>query len=166
MLIRQATMEDFDQISALIHASTKKLIEKHVYQWAYPYEVHQLEKQIVSGEVYLLEENKRLIGSYSIKPVSAKFPIQIEDGMYIYRMLIHPFYQGKNMPDFMFKHIRRAYKQHPVVMDCWAGNEKISNFYRSHECLYLGDFPEEDYKISVYQVVKAEKNDKENDDTY
>ena len=56
MLVRQATLEDLDQMTALIHATTKKLIEKHVYQWTHPCELEQLETQIKNGEVYILED--------------------------------------------------------------------------------------------------------------
>jgi N-acetylglutamate synthase-like GNAT family acetyltransferase len=154
MLVRQATLEDLDQMTALIQATSKKLIEKNVYQWAYPCELNELEHQITNGEVYILEDQKRMIGSFSIKPVTEEFPVQIEEGMYVYRMLIHPFYQGKNMTNHIFKHLRKEYKKKPVLVDCMAGNEKLSKFYLEHQCLHLGDYPEADYKISVFQVSK------------
>lgn len=162
MLVRQATMADFDQMTALIHATSKKLIEKNVFQWAYPCELDQLEEQIISGEVYILEHKHRLVGSFSIKPLEENFPVQIEESLNVYRMLIHPFYQGKNMTAHIFKHLRKNYKKSPVLMDCWAGNEKLTKFYKAHECLHIGDFPEADYKISVFQVSKKEslKRDK------
>lgn len=147
-------MDDFDQLTGLIQATSKKMIEKHVYQWSYPCEMEQLEAQIVNEEVYILEHHKRLIGSFSIKPVESHFPVQIDESLYVYRMLVHPFYQGKNMTVHMFKYLRKEYKKRPVLMDCWAGNEKISNFYLNHECLHIGDYPEADYKISVFQVGK------------
>jgi len=154
MLVRKASMDDFDQLTGLIQATSKKLIEKHVYQWAYPCELEQLEAQIKNEEVYILEHQKRLVGSFSIKPVEEHFPVQIEKSLYVYRMLVHPFYQGKNMTDYMFKHLRKEYKKNPVLMDCWAGNEKLSKFYLDHDCLHIGDYPEADYKISIFQVGK------------
>ncbi len=154
MLVRQATMDDFDQLTALIQATAKKLIEKHVFQWSYPCELEQLESQIINGEVFILEDHNRLIGSYSIKPVEAHFPVQIDKSLYVYRMLVHPFYQGKNMTQHMFKHLRKEYKKKPVLTDCWAGNDKLSQFYLNHDCLHLGDFPEEDYKVSIFQIGK------------
>ena len=161
MLVRQATLEDLDQMTALIHATSKKLIEKDVFQWAYPCELELLEAQIANGEVFILEDHKRLIGSYSIKAVEESFPVQIDKSMYMYRLLIHPFYQGKNMPSHMFKHLRKEYKKQIVLVDCWAGNEKISNFYKAHDCMFLGDFPDADYKISVFQVGKKERQNKD-----
>jgi len=154
MLVRQATLEDLDQMTALIHATTKKLIEKNVFQWAYPCELDSLETQIKNGEVFILEDHKRLIGSYSIKNVESSFPVQIEKSVYMYRLLIHPFYQGKNMTQHMFKYLRKEFKKRSVLLDCWAGNEKLCNFYKANDCLFLGDFPEADYKISVFQIGK------------
>lgn len=154
MLVRQATLEDLDQMTALIHATTKKLIEKNVFQWAYPCELESLASQLKNGEVYILEDHNRLIGSYSIKEVEDNFPVQIEKSLYMYRMIVHPFYQGKNMTHFMFKHIKKEHKKNHVLLDCWAGNEKLSKFYIDNDCLFLGDYPEKDYKISVFQVGK------------
>ena len=154
MLIRQANIEDLDQMTMLIHATTKKLIEKNVFQWAYPCELELLKLQLESGEVYILEDNNHLVGSFSVKSVEESFPVQIEESVYLYRLLIHPFYQGNNMTHYMFKHLRKAYKNRPVLLDCWAGNEKLSNFYKNNDCLFLGDYPEKDYKISVFQVGK------------
>jgi GNAT superfamily N-acetyltransferase len=104
--------------------------------------------------VYILEDHKRLIGSFSIKTVDDSFPVQIEESVYMYRLLVHPFYQGKDMTHHMFKHLRKEFKKKPVLLDCWAGNEKLSSFYKDNDCLFLGDFPEKDYKISVFQVGK------------
>ncbi|MCH4888003.1 hypothetical protein EZV73_10485 [Acidaminobacter sp. JC074] len=154
MLVRQARLEDLSQMTALIQATSKKLIDDYVYQWEAPCELDELEIQIKRGEVFILEDHNRLIGSFSIKPIHKKFPVQMEDGLYVYRMLIHPFYQGKDMTGHIFKHLRKEYKKIPVLLDCWAGNEKLSEFYLNHHCMHIGDFPDADYKISVFQVSK------------
>lgn len=154
MLIRQATSKDLDQMTALIQATTKKLIDQNVYQWAYPCELNELELEIANGEVFILENKNRMIGSFSIKPITKDFPVQMEDGMYVYRMMIHPFYQKKNITEQIFRYLRKEYKKKPVLLDCWAGNEKLFKFYLKHQCLHLGDFPEADYKMSVFQISK------------
>lgn len=154
MIVRQATIEDFDQMSMLIQKTAKTLVDKNVYQWRHCCQDSELKDQINNGEVYILEDKNRLIGSYSIKPLDADYPLQIEKTLLMYRMIIHPFYQGKDMAEYMFKHVRHKYKRKGILMDCWAGNEKIINFYQKHHCTFLGDYPAMDYKISVFQVGK------------
>lgn len=153
MEIRKATFDDLDQLLALIHCTSKHLIEKNIYQWNDPCEKNDLKKEIERDEVYLLVDKNRLLGSYSIRPSNQKYPVQIEKSYYMHRLLIHPFFHGKDMATYIFKHVRKQYNKHEtVLLDCWAGNEKIFDFYRRHECNFIGDFPEADYKISIFQV--------------
>lgn len=156
MLIRLATLEDLDQLTALIQSATKHLVAKDVYQWQQSCDVEKLQNEIKNGEVFILSDHNRFVGSFSIKPSDKKYPVQMEKSFYMYRLLIHPFFQGQDMARYIFKHVRKHYskKQH-VLLDCWAGNEKLFDFYRQHECSFLGDYPAMDYKISVFQVGKA-----------
>lgn len=154
MIVRQATLEDFDQMATLIHKTAKKHIEKNVYQWRHCCEDEVLRNEILNGQVFILEDKNRLIGSYSIKPLEADYPVQIEKSYMMYRLIIHPFFQEKDISDEIFKHVRHKYKKKDILMDCWAGNEKTFNFYKNHDCIFLGDYPAMDYKISVFQVGK------------
>jgi hypothetical protein len=38
-----------------------------------------------------------------------------------------------------------------LYLDCWAGNKKLRNFYSNAGFDFIGDFPEEDYMISVFK---------------
>jgi len=155
MMVRQATLDDFDQMVALINATTKKKIEKNIFQWAHPCDSGLLENEIENGEVYLLIHDNRLVGSYSIKPTDQKYPIQIEESYHMYRLIVHPFYKRKDITQQIFGYVRKNYrKKNHVLLDCWAGNETLCEFYKQHDCTFLGDYPEKDYKISIFQVSK------------
>lgn len=39
-----------------------------------------------------------------------------------------------------------------VVLDCWAGNEKLRSFYEGVGCSLVGVFPELEYEIAVFEV--------------
>lgn len=153
MVIRKATLSDLDQLLALIQSTAMQHIDKNVYQWNDPCDINELREEINKGEVFLLLEKNRLVGTYSIRRPDHFYPVQIEKSYYLYRLVIHPFYQDKDMAKHIFKHVRKRYnRKQPVLLDCWAGNEKLFEFYRKHECNFLGDYPEKDYKISVFQV--------------
>jgi RimJ/RimL family protein N-acetyltransferase len=37
-----------------------------------------------------------------------------------------------------------------ILLDCWAGNEKLRAFYEKSGFKLLGEFPENDYEIAVF----------------
>ncbi|MBN2794490.1 MAG: hypothetical protein JXR88_03720 [Clostridia bacterium] len=153
MLIRKATLDDLEQLEALIVSNSKQWIEKNIYQWHEPCDIKELRKEITKECVFVMMDKFRMIGTFSIEPSEQTYPIQIDQSYHLYRIIVNPFYQSKNVEDLVFKHVRKKYgKRNPVLLDCWAGNEHIFDFYRHHQCNYMGDFPEKDYKISIFQV--------------
>ncbi len=156
MKVRKAMLEDLDQVIALINSTAKHLIEKNVFQWSYPCEEEEVKNEVEKGEVYLLEDGSKLIGSYSIKPISDDYQVVIEDGLYLYRIIIHPHFQGNNVGSYILNYVKSHHKKNTnLVLDCWAGNEKLKKFYINNGCNLLGEFPEESYKISIFSVDKS-----------
>ncbi|WP_088012228.1 GNAT family N-acetyltransferase [Gottfriedia acidiceleris] len=41
-----------------------------------------------------------------------------------------------------------------IYLDCWAGNDKLKQFYQNYGLKQLGDFPENDYYISIFKHEK------------
>lgn len=37
-----------------------------------------------------------------------------------------------------------------ALLDCWAGNAALRDFYTRAGFTHLGDFPEADYRVSVF----------------
>ena len=155
MKIRQACLEDLDQVTALINATAKHLIDKDVFQWSYPCEYEEVKREIEQGEVYLLEDGRKLMGSYSIRPIKDDYQVIIEHGLYLYRIIIHPYFQGNNVGSYILNYLRDHHKKKEnLILDCWAGNEKLKSFYMRNGCTLLGEFPEESYKICIFSVDK------------
>jgi GNAT superfamily N-acetyltransferase len=153
MLIRKANQEDLDQLLLLMNCTAKQKIDKHIYRWQHNCEISQLKEQIENEEVFVLMDKERIIGSYSIKPLESYYPVKIDESYHMYRMVVHPFYKEKDLTSYMFKHVRKKYhKKHPVLFDCWSGNERLIEYYDHQNCIRLGDYPASDYKITVFQV--------------
>ena len=150
MKIRTAKIKDLESVINLMNLTSKHLIEKNVYQWSYPCCNRDIKEDIKKGELYILSEKNKIIGSYSIKDLEEKFYIESEEGLYLYRIAIDPKYQGKNIGNEIIKHLRNKKKE--IFFDCWAGNNKLKEFYLKNGCQLLGDYPEETYKISVFKV--------------
>ncbi|KAE9377563.1 hypothetical protein N431DRAFT_434759 [Stipitochalara longipes BDJ] len=37
-----------------------------------------------------------------------------------------------------------------IILDCWAGNDKLREFYKTVGFKFWGSFPEKDYEIAVF----------------
>ncbi len=66
---------------------------------------------------------------------------------------MHPEAQGRGVGEAVCAWVK-AYadsRRKSVYLDCWAGNEKLKDFYSKAGFDYLGDYPEEDYQISAFR---------------
>lgn len=152
--IRKAAISDIDRIVNLINLTSENLITKGINQWKYPCDRKEVTEEIEEGRVFLLKNDGEIIGSYSIKGLSTFDVICLnQPAKYLYRIIIAPKYQGKKFGDQIIQHLREENLEgKDIYLDCWAGNDKLKKFYTGNGCRYLGDFPEEDYWISVYCI--------------
>ncbi|HEX3047167.1 MAG TPA: GNAT family N-acetyltransferase, partial [Bacillota bacterium] len=77
----------------------------------------------------------------------------VSPSLYLYRIAISPLFQGKNIGLEIIAEVKKRSQalNKPVYLDCWAGNEKLRQFYSNAGFEYMGDFPEETYSISVFK---------------
>lgn len=152
--IRSAEIKDRGSIVCILNKVTLYLHENGINQWCYPWNYYEIEKDIKSGHVYVMTENDLIIGTFSMKDIDNLASLLIEHGSkYLYRVALLPEHQGENLG---IKVINYACEyagslEKALYLDCWAGNEKLRSFYRSAGFVFLGDFPEEDYFISVFK---------------
>jgi ribosomal protein S18 acetylase RimI-like enzyme len=95
------------------------------------------------------------VGTFSLKEIGINsLPTIIEsDNLYLYRVALLPEYQGKNIGLKVTNYacqISRDLKK-ILYLDCWAGNVNLKNFYLKAGFDFCGDFPEEDYMLSVFK---------------
>lgn len=152
--IKLAQKEDTNRLVELLNAVTLHLHEKNINQWTYPWNTEEINKDVKDENIYIITFGNLLIGTFSLKPtdISSLNSIIKEEGFYLYRIAVLPEYQGKNIGLDAIAYAREMadfYKK-PLYLDCWAGNKVLKNFYSNAGFKFLGDFPEEDYSISVY----------------
>jgi GNAT superfamily N-acetyltransferase len=109
---------------------------------------------IKKGYVYVMTINNLIVGTFSIKDsYGTDFTIIDTKIKYLYRIAILPEYQGKNLGIEIVNYAcqyARASKEF-LYLDCWSGNKKLRSFYSNARFNFIGDFPEEDYMISVFK---------------
>lgn len=152
--IRKAKTEDLREVLIVLNETTLNLHQKGINQWDYPWMEKEIKKEIENGSTYVLTNDERVIGTFQIREIDSlsNFPLH-SSSMYLARIAILPEYQGKKLgskiTSFTCTFAGRLKKS--LYLDCWAGNKKLKEFYTENGFIYLGDFPEEDYMVSIFK---------------
>jgi len=154
MLIRLANADDHKKVIYTLNKAALDLHNKGINQWDYPWDEDEVFYQIQSGYLYIVLIDEQVIATFGIKEINSLSDYLIEPASkYLFQIAILPEYQGKGygplITDWSCEIARRDHKA--LYLDCWAGNEKLKSFYQENGFNYEGDFPEEDYYISVFK---------------
>lgn len=168
--VRPADIEDTTYIISLSSRVQEALTATGSLQKIGPLPRHVVQASIQGGHAYLLELNGRLIGSVLLDPLDREFPnaaeitygewilANISDGpfWYLHALMLEPIEQGKRLGkqflEGMLRQMREDHRTGVIVLDCWAGNENLGRFYQECGFQYRGDFPEDDFEVSVYTI--------------
>ncbi|WP_216829775.1 GNAT family N-acetyltransferase [Alkalihalobacterium elongatum] len=156
MQIRLAQVEDLQQVLSVLNKVSLDLQQKGIRQWDYPWDEDKILDQINSKYTYVLSlEERNIIGSFCIHDIQQinEFSVGLTS-KYLSQIAILPNYQGRNFGSKITAFARSLAKERnqSLYLDCWAGNEKLKAFYSNNGFEYIGDFPEEDYMISIFKI--------------
>lgn len=153
--IKLAEKNNSNSILQLLNTVTLNLHNRGINQWEYPWKFDEIQLEIKEGHTYIVTIDDEIIGVFSVKDVGSSDGIDFIkwSSMYLYRIAILPQYQGNNIGYEIIKyaHTLAGNSNKTLYLDCWAGNEKLKKFYINTGFCYCGDFPEEDYMISVFK---------------
>jgi len=139
----------------VLNEATRDLLEKGIQQWDYPWDKKIIEEEINNNQAYVVMDEDAVVGVFFIKTIEGSEypPVMKENHLYLYRVAVRPDYQragvGQEICGAAFSIAKDANKT--IYLDCWEGNEKLKKFYGDFGFVYCGDFPEEDYWISVFK---------------
>ena len=75
---------------------------------------------------------------------------------YLHSLMLEPTLQGNGLgKNFLEEALRSLGQRHgagPLVLDCWAGNQKLRRFYEEAGFRLVRIYPEEGYEIAVYEI--------------
>lgn len=154
MMIRLATLDDKERVLGILNKVTLDLHAKGILQWDYPWDADRLASEIQMNYVYVLLKNEQIVGTFCIKEIDELSELKIDyRSNYLYQIAIIPDYQGNKLgsviTDFACSYAKEVNKT--LYLDCWAGNEKLKGFYSNNGFAYQGDFPQDDYFISIFK---------------
>lgn len=150
--VREVRSEDLPAVTELYNQATKKLMEKDIRQWDYPWTMQRC-LDLFPGLVVLLRDNQivgamRLVEKQEEDELGRMTPI-----LSLEKLVIHPDCQGKQWSDHLFVYAKAQGEHHKkrVLFDCWAGNTNLVSYY-SKKATYVGLCEEEDYQVAVFQL--------------
>lgn len=163
--VRRAKADDAIWIVDISTRVQKILTASGSLQHIGPLPLSTVQISVNRGFTYLLELNGLRIGSVFVEPLDGVYPntqnIQFVSWevenlpgplCYLQSLMIEPMEQGKGLGLRFLDGIRSLMREQggTVVLDCWAGNSKLRDFYQRAGFIHHGNFPEDGYEISVY----------------
>lgn len=167
LLVHYAKTDDINFIIDLSARVQAALTSSGSLQEIGPLAFTVVERSIRGEHAYLLQLDGRRIGNVLVDPLDGIFSntakteylswgIQTLPGpfWYLHGLMIEPAEQGNHFGvrflETVLGLMKKSYRKGSVVLDCWAGNDKLRRFYREVGFQHHGNFPENDYEISVY----------------
>lgn len=165
-MIRKALLKDIDELLKITKACAIHMVNKGIYQWNefYPNKkafINDLER----NELYVLEENYKLIGCVTISTfmdeeyIPTHWLTPNENNIYIHRLAIHPKYQGKGfaqkLMDFAEGYAKKNYFI-SIRLDTFSQNTKNLKFYELRNYKRLGEiyFPKQsNHPFYCYELI-------------
>ncbi len=161
--VRPASASEIPLLLEIAAAAQDKLTRAGSAQQLAGYTRQNADARVQRGEMYVLGISGQLIGSALVELVTPeRFP-QISAwnavpaghaAWFLYGLVISPDYQGHGLGHTLLSGICRQETFTPpamLLLDCWAGNHKLRQFYSDAGFEFCGEFPEEDYWIAVFQ---------------
>lgn len=160
--VELARKDMLNKVVKILDCVTEDLIKKGINQWEYPWDQNVIERDVIGERVFIVKYKEEPIATFSIKNISCSNNEFYKDkkGKYLYRLAIMPSVQGLGLGSEILSYIEEDYDftHDDLYLDCWSGNERLKRFYEIAGFRYLGDFPEEDYEISIFMINEFKDN--------
>ncbi|EME86443.1 uncharacterized protein MYCFIDRAFT_202510 [Pseudocercospora fijiensis CIRAD86] len=161
-LARQQDAEAVVQLSQRVQAA---LAASGSLQHLRAVKVEQISEEIGRHECFILEDQltAQIIGAASTGaiqhdyyPVAVNFSLSnyCKPWIYLYSVMLDPNHQGRGLGrgfigDYV-KHLEEVFGGGTIILDCWAGNSKLRDFYIRSGFTFAAIVPENDYEVAVF----------------
>lgn len=158
--VRRATTADADWMVELSGRVQQALTAAGSQQQIGPLPLMVVEDAIQAGNARILEMTNRRVGSVLVDPVEKNLPMMVQWGLnvlpaplwYLHALMLAPEEQGKGLGLAFLAEVKHQVipTAGTIVLDCWAGNAKLRDFYRraSFTCHSIQSV--KDYEVAVF----------------
>jgi len=165
-MIRRAKISEIIDILTICKACAANMISNGIYQWNEHYpSPKDFENDIKRGELYVLEIDKKVIGSVVISTLVDKEYLPVKwltahsNSVYIHRLSVDSNLQGKGyaqqLMDFAENHARKN-NYISVRLDTFSQNKRNQRFYEKRGYQRLEDifYPKQSaHPFHCYELV-------------
>jgi ribosomal protein S18 acetylase RimI-like enzyme len=165
-MIRVAKISEIDDILTITIACAKKMSDRGIFQWNehYPSKI-VFENDIKRKELFVFEEQTRIIGAIVISTFmddeykSVKWLASKYNAIYIHRLAVHPYFQGKGYAQKLMDFAENYAQQNnfsSVRLDTFSQNTKNHQFYthRGYQKLEAIYFPKQsEHPFYCYELL-------------
>jgi GNAT superfamily N-acetyltransferase len=156
--VRRATGDDTRWIVDLSARVQDVLSASGSRQLIGPLPLESTQQSILAGNAFVLETTEKRLGSVLVDPLESfrlvewALPSEAGPWWYLHSLMLEPEEQGRKLGLVFVEEVKRqmAPLSGTIVLDCWAGNAKLRDFYRRAGFTSHGIFPVEDYRVMVF----------------
>jgi ribosomal protein S18 acetylase RimI-like enzyme len=163
IVLRPTGMQDIDALLDILNRAADKLLAKGIQQWVSPWQAESIRRAIESGEQFLATDAGQVVAVFKLSVESSNPAVEAAQpgNLYLSQLAVDPEKQNQGVGKRVMKQILQdaAALGKTLYLDCWAGNHTLKTFYHSCGLESLGDFPEEDYFITVFRACPSERAD-------
>lgn len=164
-MIRLANKLDIPEILKLTAACAQAMADVGIHQWNESYPSQEaFERDIRRGELYLLLENKNIVGTIVISTFmdqeyySVPWLTVNQNNYYIHRLAVHPTHQKKGYGKLLMDYAEEIARNNHAVsvrLDTFSQNKRNNTFYKSRGYQKVGSifFPKQsDLPFFCYEL--------------
>ena len=154
-MIVPAKNSEIPEILSLTRACAQEMISRIIFQWNehYPTAI-AFEQDIARGELFVLKENDRIIGTIVLSTLMDDEYLDIKwltpslNNLYIHRLAVHPDLQGqgnaRKLMDYAYA-FAKAHSAPSIRLDTFSQNKRNQKFYEARGYEKLGSiyFPKQ-----------------------
>jgi GNAT superfamily N-acetyltransferase len=169
---RRANSEDTNWIIHLSGKVQAALTAAGSLQQIGPLALDMVEKAISEKHCYIIETSSERVGCVFIRPIEQAIIPAVETWKLetfpvphwlLHSFMLEPVEQRKGLG---FHALARVVEQiqpshGTILLDCWAGNDKLRDFYERAGFKFYGIFPEQDFEVAVYFLLLKESHEVE-----
>ena len=158
--VRRAEQVDIAYIVDLSRRVQEKLTASGSLQQIGPIPYEMVEAQVNAGTAHILEGGSKRLGSVFVEPVKVESlgHWKLADPMlkpwFLHKLMLEPGEQGHGLGAHFLEGIKvYVASRQPggtIVLDCWAGNDKLRDFYTRSGFKLRGVFPANGFEVAVF----------------
>lgn len=166
MQLRLAEQRDTASIVDLSGRVQERLRAAGSLQEFGPIPTETVAAHIAAQTAFVLSDGRSLIGGVLVEPCAAPVSLGLpglltswsldagaEGLWFLQKLMVAPEMQGQGAGRLLLDGASTRVADRgatTVVLDCWAGNAKLRDFYTRAGFRLHGVFPEEDYEVAVF----------------